>query len=327
MTNSDHPASACADVVSEDQNFLSDVIRGLALPQKALQCKYFYDEVGSRLFDQICELDEYYLTRTERQIMVEHASDMANQIGAEAMLVEFGSGSSIKTRVLLDALEDPAAYVPLDISEDHLIKTARNLRQLYPQIEILPLVADFTKPFELPRSSRKPSHSAVFFPGSTIGNFLPGDASKMMKSIAAILGINGGMLIGIDLQKDVAMIEAAYNDAQGITAQFNLNVLHRVNRELNGNFNVDQFQHKAVYNPEMGRVEIYVVSQCEQVVSIADHSFEFSAGEEVFTEYSHKYTIDGFVDLASEAGFSLHKHWTDKQQLFAVLHLVNEGIK
>lgn len=317
-------SSHCADFSVYDQQFLADVINGLSRPQKALQCKYFYDEVGSRLFDQICELEEYYLTRTERKIIVDNAEEMAEQIGTEVMLVEFGSGSSIKTKILLDTLQDPVAYVPLDISEDHLIKTANDLREKYPHIEILPLVADFTKPFELPQSNRPVSHSAVFFPGSTIGNFLPEEATQMLKTIANVLGPDGGMLIGIDLQKDITTIEAAYNDSKGVTDAFNLNVLHRVNRELGGNFNVDHFKHYAAYNADKGRVEIYVVSQCEQTVAIAGTQFEFAAGEKVFTEYSHKYTIDGFVALAQQAGFALHKHWTDENQLFAVLHLVNE---
>ena len=317
--NSNQPRLAPEDI---DPYFLNDVIEGLSSEQKELQCKYFYDEQGSKLFDMICELPEYYPTRTERKIMLTHAGEMAEQIGSEVMLVEFGSGSSIKTEVLLEALIDPAAYVPLDISEEHLIKTYKRLQEKYPTIEILPLVADFTQPFELPVASRDPSHAAVFFPGSTIGNFLPAAATTMMKTIADILGPQGGMLIGIDLQKDPAIIEAAYNDSQGVTDRFNLNVLHRLNRELGANFDVDQFRHKAIYNQDMGRVEIYVVSQQDQQVNIADHQFQFAAGEEVLTEYSHKYTVDGFVELAAKAGFSLHKHWTDDENLFALLHLV-----
>ena len=308
-----------------DSIFLQDVIDGLSASPKELHCKYFYDETGSALFDQICELDEYYLTRTERKIMLDHADEMAHQLGHRIMLVEFGSGSSLKTKVLLDALSDPVAYVPLDISEDHLLRTAAQLQEKYPHIEILPLVADFTESFELPLSTREASHAAVFFPGSTIGNFVPAAAKKMMRSIADILGPDGGMLIGIDLQKDKSIIEAAYNDAKGVTDQFNLNVLHRVNRELRADFNIDQFKHKAVYNEELGRVEIFVVSQCEQSVTIGSHTFDFKSGEHVLTEYSHKYTIQGFVELASSVGFTLHKHWTDPNDLFAVLHVVNEN--
>lgn len=311
---------------TDDQlkEFLQDVVTGLGQDKKELQCKYFYDEQGSKLFDQICELPEYYPTRTERKIIVDNAKEMAAQIGQRVMLVEFGSGSSIKTEVLLDALIDPVAYVPIDISEEHLLNTAKRLQSKYPKIEILPLVADFTKSFVLPNAKREPSHAAVFFPGSTIGNFLPSDAANMMQSIAKVLGPQGGLLIGIDLQKNPAIIEAAYNDSQGITDQFNLNVLHRVNRELGANFDVDQFRHKAIYNKEFGRVEIYVVSQRSQTVKIADREFQFGENEHILTEFSHKYTVDGFVELASKAGFSLHHHWTDDQQLFAVLHLVRD---
>jgi len=314
-----------ADCCDYDQNFLIDVLRGLSQAQKSLPCKYFYDERGSQLFDKICQLDEYYPTRTEQQIMLDNAPDMAEQLGSEVMLIEFGSGSSIKTRILLDELDSPVAYVPLDISEEHLLNTAAVLEEKYPQIEILPLVADFTKPFELPLASRPPSHAAVFFPGSTIGNFLPSNVVGMLNVISEILGPDGGMLIGIDLQKDPAIIEAAYNDAQGVTAEFNLNVLHRINQELDGNFDVAQFQHKAVYNAEMGRIEIHIVSQCDQSVTICDRRFHFARQETILTEYSHKYSVDSFVKLAAQAGFSLHKHWSDDQHLFAVLHLVNDA--
>lgn len=324
----DHSLFMNSDNASQnilDCSFLEDVVDGLSQSIKQLQCKYFYDERGSELFDQICDLEEYYLTRTERQIMLDHADEMAQQIGSNVMLVEFGSGSSMKTRVLLDALIDPAAYVPLDISEEFLLKTAAKLKTSYPEIEILPLVADFTQPFQLPTSKREPSHAAVFFPGSTIGNFLPQDATKMMKTIAKILGPKGGMLLGFDLQKDKSIIEAAYNDSKKVTDEFNLNVLHRVNRELGADFDIDQFKHKAVYNVDMGRVEIYVVSQADQTVTIGEHQFEFAKNEQILTEYSHKYTVEGLMELAAPAGFKLHKHWTDAQNLFAVVHLVNEG--
>jgi dimethylhistidine N-methyltransferase len=312
----------CCPTVKED--FLGDVLGGLGRQPKELNCKYFYDERGSQLFDQICELPEYYLTRVEHSIMAAHAAEMAEQIGAAAMLVEFGSGSSTKTRTLLNHLEAPVAYVPIDISADHLMKTAQRLRKLYPEIEILPLVADFTKRFVLPQSSVTPSHAAVYFPGSTVGNFTPSGARKMFETIADVLGPDGGMLIGIDLQKDPAIIEAAYNDSQTITAQFNLNILHRMNGELGANFDVEQFRHKAVYNEALGRVEISFVSESRQTVTIIDHEFEFNAGETILTEYSHKYTVAGFADMAAATGFSLHKVWTDPAQMFAVLHLVNE---
>jgi dimethylhistidine N-methyltransferase len=310
--------------VQLDQEFLDDVMEGLRHANKRLSCKYFYDERGSKLFDQICELDEYYLTRTEQAIMDQHAREMACQLGEGVMLVEFGSGSSTKTQVLLENLIDPAAYVPLDISEEHLLETAKLLRRTFPEIEILPLVADFTLPFQLPMPTKKASHAAIYFPGSTIGNFEPEAAQNLLAEICDLLGDEGGVLIGIDLQKDPAIIHSAYNDSSGVTAEFNLNLLHRINRELDGNFDVDQFQHLADYDEKVGRVEIYLVSQCDQTVEINGQLFEFKAGERIFTEHSHKYTIESFEELANQAGFSLHKYWTDPDDLFAVLHLVHE---
>jgi dimethylhistidine N-methyltransferase len=316
------PQDSCQEV---DQVFLTDTLEGLARQPKRLYCKYFYDERGSQLFDRICELPEYYLTRAEQAIMEAHVAEMAEQIGAGVMLVEFGSGSSTKTRILLDHLDAPVAYVPLDISEEHLLKTADQLQEAYPGFEILPLVADFTESFELPESSQSPSHAAVYFPGSTIGNFEPDDALCLFAAIAEVLGSQGGLLIGIDLQKNPTIIEAAYNDSQGTTDEFNLNALHRANRELGADFDVDQFHHKAVYNRALGRVEMYIVSDCDQTVTIAGQSFELAAEEHVLTEYSYKYTVEGFAALAAKAGFSLHKFWTDPAELFAVLHLVNDA--
>ena len=308
-----------------DPAFLDDVIDGLSTVPKELSCKYFYDQAGSELFDQICELDEYYLTRAETAIINKHVDEMAYQLGKRVMLIEFGSGSSTKTRLILERLQAPAAYVPIDISRSHLLAVAGGLRQSFPHLEVLPIVGDFTKPFQLPKSTAPPSHAAVFFPGSTIGNFKPEEAQKLLQRIAGLLGEDGGLLIGIDLQKEPAMIEAAYNDAKGITAAFNLNLLHRINRELDGDFEVSEFEHLAEYNEEFGRVETYIVSRKQQSVRIGDESFSFEKGERIFTEYSHKYTIAGFENMAGQAGFSLHKYWTDDQNRFAILHLVNEG--
>jgi dimethylhistidine N-methyltransferase len=300
--------------------FLADVLAGLRAPQKQFPCKYFYDERGSQLFDEICELDEYYLTRTEDAIIRGHVREMADQIGPGVMLVEYGSGSSTKTRALLDCLIDPVAYVPVDISREHLARTATWLSRAYRQIEILPVCADFTKPFQLPRSRRTPTHSAVFFPGSTIGNFLPGEARDMLVQLAAMCGTGGGLLIGIDLQKDPRVIEAAYNDARGVTAEFNRNVLRRINRELDADFDVDQFAHRAVYDARLGRVELSLVSQRHQCATVGGQAFEISAGERIVTEYSHKYTVAGFAEMAAAAGLTLRRHWTDAQRRFAVLH-------
>lgn len=314
--------SVSAPPGSSLDTFLQDVLQGLARPQKTLPCKYLYDERGSKLFDRICETDEYYPTRTERDIMQGCAASIAQQIGRQAMLVEYGSGSSIKTQLLLDTLAAPAAYVPVDISEEHLLRTAESLRAMYPSTEVLPVVADFTRPFTLPTPRRPFSHVALYFPGSTIGNFTPAQAGQLLRNMSAMLGPQGGLLIGIDLQKDVSVLEAAYNDAAGVTAAFNLNLLARINEALDGDFSLDQFSHRAVYNPVKHRIEISIVSRRDQQVVVDGHRFEFARGEEILTEYSHKYTVDGFAQFASQFGFALHKHWTDRRQYFAVLHLV-----
>jgi dimethylhistidine N-methyltransferase len=305
-----------------DRTFLRDVLQGLRSAPKNLPCKYFYDQRGSELFDEICELDEYYPTRCELEIMERYAAEMGEQIGPGARLVEYGSGSSTKTRHLLQHLPDPAAYVPVDISGEHLQQAARRLRREFPHVEILPVCADFTQPFALPACTRPPSHTAVYFPGSTIGNFAPGRAVTLLRQIARLCGTGGGLLIGIDLKKDVRTIEAAYNDRRGVTAEFNLNLLRRINHELNADFDLDQFAHWAFYNPEAGRMEMHLVSQSEQVVTVDGHPIEFAAGETICTEYSHKYSIAEFAGLAGQAGLALHRHWTDANGNFAVLHLV-----
>ena len=307
-----------------ETNFYDDVVEGLSLPQKQLSCKYFYDERGSKLFDEICKLDEYYLTRTELDIMDRFLEEMSYQIGPRAVLVEFGSGSSTKTQILLGALENPVGYVPIDISEEHLLKTAEQLRLAFPYIQIMPVVADFTQGFELPQPGSTYSHAALFFPGSTIGNFTPDRAIEIMRSMAQILGPNGGMLIGMDLQKDPKILEAAYNDSKGVTAAFNLNLLHRINRELGANFNVEHFRHQAIYNQELSRIELYLISKIKQSVVIGKQVFDFAAEERIFTESSHKYTTSGFSEMAAKAGFATRKYWTDSKKLFAIMHLVRD---
>ena len=308
--------------VENSNTFIRDVVTGLSCRLKTLPCKYFYDLRGSAIFDQICATPEYYPTRTELQIMEDNAASIAYQIDKGVMLVEYGSGSSVKTRALLDALDEPVAYVPVDISEEHLLKTSEKLRLAYPHLAIRPVVADFTKPFQLPTSGLQHTHVALYFPGSTIGNFTPEAAGELLQFMSSMLGPRGGLLIGIDLQKDVSVIERAYNDVSGVTAEFNLNLLTRINTELDGNFDLSQFEHKAIYNFNHHRMEISIVSLVEQSVRINGWNFQFAKGEEILTEYSHKYTIDGFADFASQYGFALHKHWTDVQGYFGVLHLV-----
>ena len=306
------------------EQFRADVIDGLTGERKTLPCKYFYDELGSQLFDEICELEEYYVTRAELEIMRDNAVSIAAQIDRNVMLVEYGSGSSVKTRILLNSLIDPVAYVPVDISEEHLLKTAERLRTCYPDLDVLPVVADFTRPFQLPLPGKPYSHVALYFPGSTIGNFEPAKAAEILGTMSRLLGPQGGLLIGIDLQKDVPTIQAAYDDAQGVTAKFNLNLLTRINRDLDGDFDIENFSHKAIYDEAAHRIEISIVSLKEQSVTIGDAVICFHEDEEILTEYSHKYSIEGFAELARQHGFSLHQHWTDSENLFGVLHLVLE---
>ena len=302
--------------------FLDDVVSGLSRAKKHLPCKYFYDGRGSTLFEQICDLEEYYLARSESAIMRRFAPEMAAQIGPGVMLIEYGSGASLKTRFLLDHLDDPVAYVPVDISRRHLLQSARALAAIYGHIQVLPVCADFTQGFDLPIADRVPTHKAVYFPGSTIGNFRPQEAISLLRNIAQFCRTGGGLLIGIDLKKDRETIEAAYNDQQGVTAEFNLNLLHRINRELGADFQLDQFDHCARYDSDHGRIEMRLVSNQDQVVSVNGHVFEFAEGEAISTEYSHKYTIEEFSSIAGDVGLSLHRHWTDPQRNVAVLHFV-----
>jgi len=305
-------------------SFLKDCIHGLSQSKKSLPCKYFYDEKGSQLFDQICELEEYYVTRTETNLMQQHSAEMGECLGERVMLIEFGSGSSIKTRFLLEQLISPAAYVPVDISREHLMSSAERISGEFPEIEVLPVCADFTHTFPLPKPKTRPSHNAVYFPGSTIGNFEPECAFQILESISQLCGKQGGLLIGIDLQKESSVLERAYDDPHGVTAEFNLNLLHRMNRELDAEIVVDQFDHHVRYNEQLGRVEIYVRSTTQQTLEIGDHSFKLEEGELIHTENSHKYTVEGFSKIAAKAGWTLRKSWTDSRNYFAILHLVCE---
>lgn len=302
------------------RRFLADVLAGLQRVPKQLPCKYFYDARGSVLFDRICHLDEYYLTRTELCILEQYADAMGSQIGPGAMLVEYGSGSSVKTRYLLDALPDVVAYAGVDVSEEHLHRAVRELARDYPLVEVLSAVADFTEEFALPVPRRRPTHTTIYFPGSTIGNFTPAEATDLLRGIARRCGRGGGLLIGIDLKKDAQTLEAAYNDRLGVTALFNLNLLQRINRELGADFDLAQFTHRAVYNGAQGRIEMSLVSRCSQVVTLADHRIAFDDGEAIGTEYSHKYAVDEFAALAATAGLEFCREWTDRDRLVAVLH-------
>ncbi|MFQ5982139.1 MAG: L-histidine N(alpha)-methyltransferase [Woeseiaceae bacterium] len=316
------PQTSQAEALTEqdysDADDLSEILEGLSRAQKALSPKYFYDERGSKLFDAICELPEYYLTRTELAIMRAHIADMADLIGPQASIIEFGSGSSLKTRMLLENLDRLAAYVPVDISREHLMTAADALAADYPDIEVWPVLADFMQPFRLPNPTIMPLRNVVYFPGSTIGNFSPDDAHSLLRVMHGEAGEDGALLIGVDLQKDKDVIERAYNDSVGITAEFNLNMLTRINTEFGANFNIDLFRHHAFYNDEHGRIEMYLISECEQLVRIGGRSFRFEKGEALLTEHSHKYTLEQFAGMARRAGFVVDTVWTDPEQLFSV---------
>ena len=298
-----------------------DILAGLSAPQKRLAPKYFYDRRGSQLFDRICELPEYYPTRTELAIMRSHAPAIAEAVGEQACLIEFGSGSSVKIRLLLKTLRKLSAYVPVDISREHLLAAATGLARDFPDIEILPVCADFTQPFDLPDTQRPVARRVVWFPGSTIGNFEPDQALALLEVMRSEVGTDGALLIGVDLQKDRETLERAYNDTAGVTAEFNLNLLRRLNRELGASFDLDSFRHDAIYNSDHGRIEMYLVSQCAQQVRIGDHVLNFTEGERILTEYSHKFTPEGFAAMAARAGFRLEHLWCDPDRLFSVQYL------
>jgi dimethylhistidine N-methyltransferase len=301
-------------------NFLEEVLAGLRQPVKRLPSKYFYDERGSQLFDDICELPEYYPTRTEMALLRDISADVAALVGEGATVIEFGSGSSTKIRILLDALDSPLAYVPVDISREHLLMSAKGLAGNYPDLRVVPVCADYTQPFEVPQIDGEKVR-AGFFPGSTIGNFTRSEAISFLQAAATDLGHNNGLLIGVDLRKDVETLHAAYNDSAGVTAAFNLNLLHRINREIGGDFDIDSFAHDARWVPEFGRIEMHLVSVCAQTVSIGGESFEFKSGESIHTEDSRKYDVEGFKDLAREAGWNSIDCWTDPDDLFSI-HLL-----
>ncbi len=302
-------------------NFGAEVILGLQQPQKALPSKFFYDEQGARLFEQITRLDEYYPTRTERRIIEEHADEIAACLGRGCLLIEYGSGSSTKTRLVLDALEVPAGYVPIDISKDQLLQAATEIAADYPNLEVLPVYADYTAQYHVPEPAQPITRRVVYYPGSTIGNFHPKQAQQFLQSVADVAGDNGGLLIGVDLKKDPALLHRAYNDAQGVTAAFNLNLLDRINHELSGDFQLDAFRHYAFYNPQAGRIEMHLVSLREQTVHLGDNKIRFKRGESIWTESSYKYTLDEFARLAGGAGFAVERVWTDTVELFSVQYL------
>ena len=303
-----------------DRDFLAAVIAGLSRHPRTLPCKYFYDARGSGLFQKICELPEYYLTRAELQILDRYSSEIAGQLGRGIELIGLGTGAGTKTRILLEKLEAPIAYVPVDISKEQLERSTSLFRKIFPTLEILPVCADYLEPVKLPSPSHKPTRKTVYFPGSTIGNFEPPAAGKFLGRISNYVGAGGGLLIGVDLEKDRHVLERAYNDSAGVTAQFNLNLLARANRELGADFDLKQWRHHAFYNSTERRIEIYLVSDADQTVHLAGHQFDFQAGEKITTEYSYKHTPETFSQLAGAAGFDFVRMWTDHARLFGVFY-------
>jgi dimethylhistidine N-methyltransferase len=313
------------DLEPSTEEFHTAVISGLRETPKTLPCKFLYDAEGSRLFDRICELPEYYPTRTECRILTDHAGDIAGLIGPCARLVEFGSGAGVKIRLLLSALKQPAAYVPVDISRRHLLAAAASLARDFPNLPIAPICADYTRPFVLPpQAGQDVGVTAGFFPGSTIGNFTPDEARIFLDGARQLLGPGSAMIVGVDLRKDEGVLTRAYDDATGVTAAFNLNLLRRINRELGGTFPLEHFAHSARWNDGLGRIEIHIVSRRDQMADIGRDRFAFRAGESIHTENSYKYTLDQFAALAHSAGYTTRGVWTDSAGLFSV-HVLQDG--
>ena len=304
-----------------NNEFLTDVIDGLNQKPKTLKPKYFYDNRGAELFTEICKTPEYYPTRTEIEILKLNAKDIASEIGDNVALIEYGSGALEKIQILLNVLENPAGIIPVDISKDQLIEATAELQTMYPDLKIIPIPADFTKPISIPKLSPAPANRVAFFPGSTIGNFEPDLAISFLQGITDTIGPGGLLLIGFDLKKQTETLVAAYDDKAGITETFNKNILHRINTELGGNFDIQSFKHIARYNEKEGRIEMHLESQTNQSVSIKNTVFQFMEKETIHTENCYKFTETDFKALASKAGLSPVKAWNDNRRYFAVMLL------
>ena len=310
--------------VNQDDLFLQDIFAGWsAVGQKTLPCKYFYDEKGSQLFDQICQTPEYYHTRTELAILARALPEVVQYIGPHADILEFGSGAGIKIRKLIDALSSPRTYIPIDISEEILLASSAQLAQQYPELAVFPVVADYLSPIQLPEQfSHQSEHKKlVFFPGSTISNFEPQAAIHFIKHIRALLGEGDALLIGVDLVKPAERILAAYNDAQGVTAAFNMNLLQRIQNTYQTDLDLDTFCHRAIYNVERSRIEMHLISTVQQDIQIEGRRFAFAEQESIHTENSYKYSLESFQLLARNGGFDCTHCYTDAQQLFSVHYL------
>jgi len=315
----DEPARAA--VGSGSGVVLQEALAGLRKPQKTLPCKYFYDERGSRLFEEICGLEEYYLTRTEMAILERSAEEMARALGPGCALIEYGSSSARKALLLLERMERPAAYLPVDISLHHLDRAVREVEERLPGLPVHPICADFTLPFGLPALNGQPVRRAGFFPGSTIGNFSRKEAVQFFRRVAHTCGAGGGLLIGVDLLKDARALEAAYNDRKGVTAAFNLNILSVLNRELGADFRPALFRHEARFNPAESRIEMHLVALASHEVRVGGAAIRLAEGESIHTENCHKYTREDFAALAAQGGMAVRKIWTDSRRLFSLQYL------
>ena len=314
-------SSAAGDFAGENMEFAADVIAGLSRPRKTLSCRWFYDARGSALFEEITELPEYYPTRAETLILNAHAAEIAKRTEAGSVLVEYGSGSSRKTQILIEALPALAAYVPIDISESALDEARARLEERTPGLRVFPVVGDFLAEIDLPKDLIGRPRLG-FFPGSTIGNLARGAATDLLQTMGMRLGRSARLVVGIDLLKAPALLIPAYDDAQGVTAAFNLNLLERINRELAGDFDLDGFRHEAIWNAGESRIEMHLVSVCAQRAHVLGRTFDFAPGERIHTENSHKYSLDDFTTLARRAGFRTLERWVDDQDLFSVHDLV-----
>jgi dimethylhistidine N-methyltransferase len=306
-------------------SFLDDVVAGLSAPRKTLPPKYFYDARGSQLFDAICELPEYYPTRTELAMLEAYAPEIAQRIGPRCAIVEYGSGSGRKTAILIRAAR-PLAYVAIDISGEQLRAAVSGLAAAFPDVRMAAVCADYTQKLPLQKlDALDAARRVVYFPGSTIGNFTVPEALAFLVNARQVAGARGSMLVGVDLKKAPALLHAAYNDTQGVTAAFNLNVLHRINRELKGGFDLEAFEHRAHYDARAGRIEMHLVSTRDQEVAIGERRFAFAAGETIHTENSYKYSVEEFQALAREAGFEPVHCWVDDEHLFSIHYLTVPG--
>ena len=313
------------DLEPKTVNFLKEILMGLSKSQKTIHPKYLYDKKGSEIFEMICNLPEYYPTSAERSILQLHGKEIARLIGRDALIIEPGAGSCEKTRILLHFLNKPSGYVPIEISREILLRMTMELSDEFTDLRLFPVCADFTQDIDLPLTvESQRGNKVIFFPGSTIGNLHPFEATIFLKKLSKLVGTNGELLIGVDLKKDPSILESAYNDSSGVTASFNLNLLTRLNREADANFQLNNFQHEAIYNQKLGRVEMHLRSKIPQLVRVNQTIFRFREGETIHTECSYKYTVEEFCEFAAKARFVIKKFWLDEKNQFAVYYFSRE---